>query len=110
MYADRITDSMAGAIRETERRRKIQMEYNRKHNIKPKSIEKPIYKSLTEILGGKSRIEEKKIKEEEEEFYGKDLFQTIKRLEKKMMASAKQLDFEKAIYYREKIKKLKEEK
>ncbi len=110
MYADRITDSMAAAIRETERRRKIQMEYNRKHNIKPKSIEKPIYKSLTEILGGKSKIEEKKIKEEEEEFYGKDLFQTIKRLEKKMMASAKQLDFEKAIYYREKIKKLKEEK
>lgn len=110
MYADRITDSMAAAIRETERRRKIQMEYNRKHNIKPKSIEKPIYKSLTEILGGKSRIEEKKIKEEEEEFYGKDLFQTIKRLEKKMMASAKQLDFEKAIYYREKIKKLKKEK
>jgi len=110
MYADRTTDSMAAAIRETERRRKIQMEYNRKHNIKPKSIEKPIYKSLTEILGGKSRIEEKKIKEEEEEFYGKDLFQTIKRLEKKMMASAKQLDFEKAIYYREKIKKLKEEK
>jgi len=110
MYADKITDSMAAAIRETERRRKIQMEYNRKHNIKPKSIEKPIYKSLTEILGGKSRIEEKKIKEEEEEFYGKDLFQTIKRLEKKMMASAKQLDFEKAIYYREKIKKLKEEK
>jgi len=110
MYADRITDSMAAAIRETERRRKIQMEYNRKHNIKPKSIEKPIYKSLTEILGGKNRIEEKKIKEEEEEFYGKDLFQTIKRLEKKMMASAKQLDFEKAIYYRDKIKKLKEEK
>ena len=110
MYADKTTDSMAGAIRETERRRKIQMEYNRKHNIKPKSIEKPIYKSLTEILGGKNRIEEKKIKEEEEEFYGKDLFQTIKRLEKKMMASAKQLDFEKAIYYRDKIKKLKEEK
>ena len=110
MYADRTTDSMAAAIRETERRRKIQMEYNRKHNIKPKSIEKPIYKSLTEILGGKSRIEEKEIKEEEEKFYGKDLFQTIKRLEKKMMASAKQLDFEKAIYYREKIKKLKEEK
>lgn len=110
MYADRITDSMKRAIEETERRRKIQMEYNKKHNITPKSIEKPIYKSLTEILGGKNRIEERKQKEKDEEFYGKDLFQTIKRLEKKMMAAAKKLDFEEAIYYREKIKKLKEEK
>ncbi|HRR95324.1 MAG TPA: excinuclease ABC subunit UvrB [Candidatus Ratteibacteria bacterium] len=110
MYADRITDAMRGAIEETERRRKIQIEYNKKYNITPRSIEKPIYKSVSEILGGKNIREERKIAEKEEEYYGKDVFQTIKRLEKKMMGAAKKLDFEQAIYYRDKIKKLKEEK
>ncbi|MCD6408642.1 excinuclease ABC subunit UvrB [bacterium] len=110
MYADRITDAMKAAIEETERRRKIQMEYNKKHNIKPRSIEKPVYKSLTEILGGKSRIKEREIREKEEEYYGKDLIKILKQLERKMMAAAKRLDFEEAIYYREKIKKLKEER
>jgi len=110
MYADRITSAMKSAIDETERRRKKQMEYNRVNNITPRSIEKPIYKSITEIIGSKRRLSEKTVEEEEEVFYGKDLFQTLKRLEKKMMAAAKQLDFEEAIYYREKIKKLKNEK
>jgi excinuclease ABC subunit B len=110
MYADRITTAMKAAIDETERRRKKQMEYNRINNITPRSIEKPIYKSITEIIGSKRRLSEKKVEEEEEVFYGKDLFQTLKRLEKKMMAAAKKLDFEEAIYYREKIKKLKNEK
>jgi excinuclease ABC subunit B len=110
MYADRITEAMKAAIEETERRRKIQMEYNRINNITPKSIEKPVYKSLVEILGGKSRIKEKEEKLKEEEYYGKDLIKIIKHLERKMMAAAKTLDFETAIYYRDKIKKLKEEK
>ncbi len=110
MYADRITDAMRGAIEETERRRKIQIEYNKKYNITPRSIEKPIYKSVSEILGGKNIREEREIAEKEEKYYGKDVFQTIKRLEKKMMGAAKKLDFEQAIYYRDKIKKLKEEK
>lgn len=110
MYADRITSAMKEAIEETERRRKKQMEYNRQHNITPKSVEKPIYKSITEIIGSKHRLVEKTMEEKEEEFYGKDLFQTLKHLEKKMMAAAKRLDFEEAIYYREKIKKLQNEK
>ena len=110
MYADRITDAMRGAIEETERRRKIQIEYNKKYNITPRSIEKPIYKSVSEILGGKNIREEREVAEKEELYYGKDVFQTIKRLEKKMMGAAKKLDFEQAIYYRDKIKKLKEEK
>ncbi len=110
MYADRITEAMESAIRETERRRKKQMEYNRVHNITPRSIEKPIYKSVTEIIGSTKKLKEKRLAEENEEFYGKDLFQTLKRLENKMMSAAKKLDFEEAIYYRERIKKLQEEK
>ena len=110
MYADRITEAMRLAIEETERRRKIQMEYNRKHNITPRSIQKPVYQSLSEIIGSKRRHEERIIREKEEEFYGKDLSRILRRLEKKMMAAAKRLDFEEAIYYREKIKKLKQER
>ncbi|MCM8821115.1 MAG: excinuclease ABC subunit UvrB [Candidatus Omnitrophica bacterium] len=109
MYADRYTAAMREAIEETERRRRKQMEYNKIHNITPKSVEKPIYKSITEIIGSK-RLEKKIMEDKEEEFYGKDLFQILKRLEKKMMAAAKRLDFEEAIYYREKMKKLKQEK
>ncbi len=110
MYADRYTDAMKSAIRETERRRSKQTGYNRLHNITPRSIEKPIYKSLAEIVGSDRKAKEKARAMEEEEFYGRDLFQTLKRLEKKMMAAAKQLDFEEAIYYRDRIKKLQKEK
>jgi len=110
MYADRITDAMSMAISETERRRKKQIEYNTVNNIVPQSIEKPIYKSVTEIISGKTEKKSSVISENDELFYGKNLFQTLNRLEKKMMSAAKKLDFEEAIFYREKIKKLKKEK
>ncbi len=111
MYADRRTAAMEAAIRETERRRKKQTEYNRLNNITPRSIEKPIYKSVTEIIGSAGKDAEKRtFAKEEEEFYGKDLFSTMRRMEKKMMSAAKKLDFEEAIYYRERIKKLQSEK
>ncbi len=110
MYANRHTTAMKAAIRETERRRKKQTEYNKSHNITPRSIEKPIYKSVTEIIGGAGKAaEEKTFLKEDEKFYGKDLFSTLKRMEKKMMSAAKKLDFEEAIYYRERIKKLQNE-
>ncbi len=109
MYADRITDSMKAAIQETERRRRLQMEYNRLHGITPRSVEKPIQQSLAEIIGSKRKAEEKRLREEEE-FYGKDVARLIRLLDKKMMAAAKRLDFEEAIYYRDRLKKLKGEK
>ncbi len=110
MYADRITNAMDAAISETERRRRKQMEYNLENGIIPRSIQKPIYKSITEIIGGTKKAQESVSVEDDESFYGKNLFQTLNRLEKKMMSAAKKLDFEEAIHYREKIKKLKEEK
>ncbi|MGC8805513.1 MAG: helicase-related protein, partial [Candidatus Ratteibacteria bacterium] len=110
MYADKITDAMKAAIDETERRRAIQQEYNRVHNITPKQVIKPIYQTISDIIGSKSRKQQEILADKEEILYGKNLAQLIRTLEKKMMAYAKQLDFETAIKYREKIKRLKNEK
>ncbi len=110
MYADRMTDSMKSAIEETERRRKIQQEYNQKNNIIPQPVTKPIYQTIGDIIGSKKKKEQELLVLEEENYYGKNLSRVLRTLEKKMMVSAKQLDFETAIQYREKIKRLKNEK
>ncbi len=110
MYADRITRSMETAIVETQRRRTIQQQYNKTHDITPQPILKPIQQTIGDIIGNKKQKEKELILLEEEEYYGKDLAGTLKKLEKKMMASAKQLDFDTAIKYREKINRLKNEK
>ncbi len=65
MYADNITDAMKEAIKETERRRKIQLEYNKKNNITPTTIKKEIY----DILERKSDEKENKIEEEEPPYF-----------------------------------------
>ncbi len=92
LYADKITKSMAAAIKEVKRRRKIQMEYNKKHNIIPK----PIVKSIRDwpFL--------KKEKEIETEFW---LVKDRRLLEKEMKEAAKNLDFERAAEIRDLIKK-----
>ncbi|MFW5648688.1 MAG: excinuclease ABC subunit UvrB [Candidatus Alkaliphilus sp. MAG34] len=106
MYADRITKSMRTAIDETERRRRIQEQYNSEHNIKPKSIEKGI----------RDVIEATKVAEEEVK-YGKasikkdlsvgEFEKLIRNLEKEMMRAAKDLQFERAAELRDKIESLK---
>ncbi|WP_461828603.1 excinuclease ABC subunit UvrB [Aquifex sp.] len=104
LYADRITKAMEKAIKETERRRKIQEEYNKKHGITPRSVKKPIKELLA--------IEEldyvtvptdipKGIHSEE------DLLKKIEKLEKEMWEYAKNWEFEKAAKVRDEIKKLK---
>jgi excinuclease ABC subunit B len=108
MYADRITRSMETAINETERRRKIQEQYNLEHDIEPKSIEKGI----------RDVIEATKVAEEEDK-YGKtstkkilsagELKKLIRRLEKEMMQAAKDLQFERAAELRDKISSLKKD-
>jgi len=94
LYADKITNSMEKAIREVQRRRKIQMEYNKKHHISPK----PIIKPIREWSFGK------KEKEIESEFWA---IRDIKLLEKEMKEAAKNLDFERAAEIRDLIKKIK---
>ena len=58
MYADRITDSMAKAIKETERRRKLQIEYNQKYGIIPQTIKKPIENNLLSLVASYRDLED----------------------------------------------------
>ena len=99
MYADQVTPSMETAIRETQRRRDIQMRYNQEHGITPKTI----VKKVAEILEISSHKDDKKS--------GKRLTklerqQLIEQLTKEMKAAAKLLEFEHAAYLRDRIKKL----
>ena len=95
LYADNITDSIKMALDETNRRRNIQLEYNKKHNITPTTIVKPIKEKLVEV---------KDIKH----IPKKDIPKMIVGLELEMREAADSLNFEKAIFIRDKIKRLKQ--
>jgi excinuclease ABC subunit B len=94
LYADKITKSMKEAIKEVERRRKIQMEYNKKYGIVPKPIIKPI----------REWPFVKKEKEIEAEFW---MIKDEKLLEREMREAAKNLDFERAAQIRDLLRKIK---
>ncbi|MCX8092937.1 MAG: excinuclease ABC subunit UvrB [Candidatus Goldbacteria bacterium] len=104
MYADRITDSMKKAIEETNRRRKKQLEYNRKHNITPKSIQKEIKNIMTSVYS--MDYFTVPLVEEEREYSYKDKNDLIAQLEKEMINEAKKLNFEKAAILRDKIEEI----
>src|SRR5574344_2076910 len=109
MYADRMTESMKKAITETERRRKIQMEYNQKYGIIPQTIKKPIEDNLLSLVASYRSFED--IVAEEMVDMGidkKDLPKLIDKLEKDMHKAAKILDFERAAQIRDQLKKLRE--
>ncbi len=108
MYADKMTDSMQTAIDETKRRRKIQIEYNKEHNITPKTIKKKIENNLLSLVQS-YRNPEDIVAEQlvETNTTIKDIPKLIKKLEKEMEKAAKNLDFEKAIQLRDEVKKLK---
>ena len=111
MYADKITDSMNRAIKETERRRKIQIEYNKKYGIIPQTIKKPIENNLLSLVASYRDLED--IVAEEMVELGidkKDLPKLIDKLEKDMHKAAKILDFERAAQIRDQLKKLREMK
>ncbi|MCG4587052.1 UvrB/UvrC motif-containing protein, partial [Anaerosalibacter bizertensis] len=102
MYADTITKSMKKAIDETNRRRKIQSEYNEEHNIIPKTIVKDI----------RDVIEATKVIEDEEEYVANkmskdEMIEIIKGLESEMLKEAESLNFEKAAELRDKANELK---
>lgn len=111
MYADKITDSMDKAIKETERRRKLQIEYNQKYGIIPQTIKKPIENNLLSLVASYRDLED--IVAEEMVDLGiekKDLPKLIDKLEKDMHKAAKILDFERAAQIRDQLKKLREMK
>jgi len=99
MYADELTESMEKAITETNRRRKIQMEYNEKHGITPKTIQKSVRDSIKAVQVEDIEIEFKNNKDE-------DIKDTINRLTDKMLEHASKMEFEQAAELRDKIKEL----
>jgi excinuclease ABC subunit B len=107
LYADRITGSMDRAMQETERRRKIQLAYNKEHGITPQTIIKNI-KDITEDL---KKDREKSVQEElskDKKLFAKNPNKLIALKEKQMKEAVKILDFETAAILRDEIKYLKE--
>jgi excinuclease ABC subunit B len=104
MYADKITPAMQRAIEETNRRRKIQLEYNKKHNITPKPIIKPLQMEIFEKF-----IEEKPKLEYLDLVKDLGLEERIAVLEEEMYRAASELRYEDAAVLRDEIFRLKEE-
>ena len=109
MYADNITGSMSRAISEVDRRRSIQVDYNKKHGISPKQIVKPIREKLIDqeieeqISGKKEKWEDVDYKQ----LPPSELKKEIKNLENMMKYEAEVLNFEKAAVLRDKIREIK---
>ena len=99
MYADELTESMEKAISETNRRRKIQMEYNKEHNITPQTIKKSIRDTIKA-----SYVED--IQEEYKLDKNADMQDIINKLTDEMLKYAADMEFEKAAEVRDKIKEL----
>ena len=104
LYADKITPSMDVAIKETERRRKIQSEYNTKHGITPKTIVKDVHDIIEISEGKKTNIDSEK---QFRRLPKDERSRIIRQLTAEMKDAAKILEFEHAAYLRDKIEKLK---
>ena len=111
MYADRMSDAMKIAIQETERRRKIQEQYNTAHGITPTTISKAIQDILVRKREEKRRSEETNIEVLTKSYnvlVPKEKKQLIRALEEEMFELAKNLEFERAAVVRDEIRKIKE--
>jgi excinuclease ABC subunit B len=105
MYADKVTDSMRRALDETDRRRKKQAAYNHAHGIVPVGIMKAV-RDLTEEISDRRVGEEKsdyKVKHKAEEYSKSELTRIILELDKQMKDAAKNLEFEKAAIFRDRV-------
>lgn len=108
MYADNMTGSMKAAIDEVERRREIQLAYNKKHKITPKGIEKIIRTRLVEQEQRNEEISQLLTLSKKEVLLPDEREKLIKKLSKEMRDAAKELDFETATILRDQIKLLKQ--
>ncbi|MEY3446778.1 MAG: hypothetical protein RIR45_1533 [Pseudomonadota bacterium] len=115
LYADRITDSMAKAIGETQRRRTMQVAHNLAHGITPRSIIKEVRDLIDGVYSEKAGKEAERLERDAqaraqvEDMSEKDISREIKRLEKLMMEHARNLEFEKAARVRDQLGILKEQ-
>ena len=99
MYADELTDSMEKAISETNRRRKIQQEYNKAHGITPKTINKSVRDTISIIKQEDISVEFKMENKD-------DIKDAINKLTDEMLKYAREMEFEKAAEVRDKIREL----
>ncbi len=107
LYADTITQSMKQAVAETQRRRDLQLEFNRKNNITPQSISKKIEEVLSTVYE-RDYFDYTHLAEDNDIYFSdKKRRKKIEHLEKAMTTAAKRLEFEKAAQYRDELKKLK---
>lgn len=99
MYADELTRSMEKAITETNRRRKIQEQYNKEHGITPKTIQKSVRENIAITTAEDIEVEYKLEKSE-------DIKEVINKLTDEMLQYATAMEFEKAAELRDKIREL----
>ncbi|MFP4353904.1 MAG: excinuclease ABC subunit UvrB [Phycisphaerae bacterium] len=104
LFADRITDAMAKAMDETNRRREVQQAYNQENNITPQTIRKAIRSSLAEQLRAR-KIAREAVHLDESAF---DTQEMITQMEKEMYEAAENLEFEKAARLRDRIEEMKD--
>lgn len=113
MYAERMSDAMQTAIQETDRRRKIQEAYNRKHGIVPETIRKEVVDILKRRRKEKEDISQRDLEVIQDHY---NLLNPVERkryikvLESEMLEAAKDLNFERAITFRDEIHRVREEK
>ncbi len=105
LYGDRVTPSMKKAIDETQRRREIQLEYNREHNITPQTIRKAIRNTLAEQFRARQTAR-RAIRASQQEF---DRTELVSQLESEMYEAAEALEFERAARLRDRVAELKGE-
>ncbi len=105
MYADKVTDSMRVAIEETERRRKVQQQYNTEHGITPQTIQKSVRDLIA--ISKKVAADEMSLDKDPESMSKKELEKHIADIQKKMKKAAAELNFEAAAEYRDRLIMLK---
>lgn len=108
-YANKMTRSMQAAMTEMERRRAVQLAFNASHGIEPKGISKRIKDIIDGVYDKDEALRERKVLQEQAKFESlteKQIVKELKRLEKAMRDSAKNLEFEKAADYRDQLKTL----
>lgn len=105
LYADTMTKSMENAVNETSRRRKLQLAYNKKHGITPKTIQKKI-KDITDTLERGHTQAVQILLETDEKIFEKDPQRIIKQKKKEMEDAVHELDFETAAILRDEIRVL----
>ena len=106
LYADTVTESMQRAIDETERRRALQLEYNREHGITPETIRKAIRKGIEEEIQARKLAQTSAGISDEQTFVTQEF---LNELEAEMLSAAESLEFERAAQLRDRILQLKQQ-